>query len=132
LNGHAVGDQPAVPLDRLAELVAQRLAPLLAEQLPPDRVLAGEDAHRGEGLVDIHEIARITGMSERWAYAHAREIGGVKAGDTKRARWRFDPGRALVLLAERNGEPATERGPRPERRELSGDAPLLPVRGRAA
>jgi hypothetical protein len=133
-----------VQIEQLADLVAERLAPLLAGRLnnhpvPQDGT---SDVHREQSvpqnggglaaLVDVHEIARITHMSERWVYDHATAIGGVKAGQTKRARWRFDPARALALLAERNGELATERGPQPERRELSGDAPLLPVRGKAA
>jgi hypothetical protein len=73
-------------------------------------------------------------MSERWAYDHASEIGGVKAGTTKRARWRFDPARALALLAERQGgsQPPREDTALAERRELPRDVELLPVKRRAA
>jgi hypothetical protein len=140
LNGHAISDgPPPVQIDKLAELVAERLAPLLADRLglrsPSDDSPNHPVPQNGAVpavLVDVHEIARITGMSERWAYEHAAEIGGVKAGKSKRARWRFDPDRALALLAARNGQPVTAVASNSERRELPGDAPLLPVKGRAA
>src|SRR5215208_1064828 len=130
-EGHPQPFRPPVQVEQLADLVAERLAPRLMEALD-DRL--GLMSSRGDAptLVDVHEIARLTGMSERWAYDHARQIGGVKLGDTKRARWRFDPNKALALLAERYGEPTPAATPRLERRELPGDAPLLPVRGRAA
>jgi hypothetical protein len=131
LNGHVVTDEHPVRLDKLAELVADRLAPVLAEQLrlKPTRSTS-PIRHR---LVDVHEIARITGMSERWTYDHAAELGGVKTGSTKRARWRFDPDKVLARLAARDkqavGEHAARRPPAPE---LPTGAELLPVKGRAA
>jgi hypothetical protein len=121
-----------VKIDQLAELVAERLAPLLADQLPVESPRQ-EVARRPDGLVGIREIARITGMSERWAYDHAREIGGVKTGNTKRARWRFDPDTTLARLAARDDQTVGEgRAPRAPVRELPTDVELLPVKGRAA
>jgi hypothetical protein len=133
-----------VPAEQFAKLVAQELRVVIAQEVRSQlRELLAEEFRVAEAavagrrepgaLVDVHEIARITGMSERWAYDHAREIGGVKAGGTKRARWRFDPERALALLAERERDAPGESATKLERRELpSGEVELLPVRGRAA
>lgn len=132
LQGHAQPDRPPVQLEGLAKLIAQELRSMLTEEF---RIAAAAMPGRSDpaALIDVHEMARAAGMSERWVYDHASEIGGVKAGGTKRARWRFDRERALALLAERQeGAPAPQSAVEPERRELPGDVPLLPVRGRAA
>jgi hypothetical protein len=133
LNGHVQPEAPPVQLEGIAELIAQSIKATLADEF---RVAAAAKAARPdpEELVDVHEMARAAGMSPSWVYDHALELGGVKAGGTKRARWRFDRERALARLAERE-EGAEARGPQdpapPPGRELLTDVDLLPVKGRA-
>jgi hypothetical protein len=124
-------------LEKLAALIAREVTRNLAQET---RTLLAEEFRIAtaakpdpEALIEVHEMARAAGMSERWVYDHAHELGGVKAGGTKRARWRFDRERALALLTERQAVPrAGQAQTPPERRELPSDVELLPVKGRAA
>jgi hypothetical protein len=118
-------------LQVLAELVAVRLAELIAERQTPDAGL----------LVTAVDIARRFGMTAEWVREHGAELGGFRLGSGSRPRWRFDPQRVAEALEQRAAcapgrgsgppdlpapaqEPARRRRPAPTR------ARLLPIRGR--
>jgi hypothetical protein len=114
-------------LDRLADLVADRLAARLGGLTPgPDRP---------EPMVDAAEIARLHGKTRSWVYEHAGELGAVRLGSGPRPRLAFSPARVAERL-ERVDKPATaplpEAPPRRRRRQRAGrtasGAPLLHVR----
>lgn len=93
-NGHP---QSLVdPVERLAQFLGDRidyeqLADLVAARL---RAFVSDMAAQAAGpgrLVDAGTVARLTGMSRRWVYDHAGELGAVKAGNGDRPRLRFDP-----------------------------------------
>lgn len=132
VNGHPQPDDPYerlaavlgehIDYDRLADLVAARLRGFVAD-------LAAQVPEPGQ-LVDAHAVARLTGMSERWVYDHANELGAIKAGDGTRPRLRFDPGLVRARLDQRNVDaPPPQQAPAPRRLP---PAELLPVKGRAA
>src|SRR5688572_27995829 len=104
-NGHP---QPTDPYDRLAELLGanidyDRLAGLVATRL---HAFASDVVARvlepGQ-LVDANTIAGLTGMSRRWVYDHAPELGAIRTGVGTRPRLRFDPALVRARLEERNG-----------------------------
>jgi hypothetical protein len=134
VQGH---HQPDAPYERLAEVLAEnidydRLAEKVAERLRGFVVdLAAQVPADPAGLVTVRELARLVGMSERWVYDHSEQLGVVRTGSGSRPRLRFDPERALALLAEHDGEAPAVAAQKLERRELPA-ADLLPVRGRAA
>jgi AraC-like DNA-binding protein len=110
-------------LERLADLVADRLAKRLAGALPPP-----------ERPLTVAEVAEVLGMSRAYVYDHADELGAIRRGAGRRPRLRFDP--AIVAAharreatAEREAEPAPST-PTPGRRGAGGRAGLLPIRGR--
>lgn len=77
------------------EAIAQRIAELAAAEPPPlpERVTA-------------EEVSRWWGVSRRWVYDHAEELGARRMGSGRRPRLRFDPDE----VAERLGPPEN-RGP---------------------
>ena len=85
-------DEEDLPLERLADLLAGRLA----ERLAP--LLTSSAAGQPEGLVDAHEIARRMGRSRWWVYDHAGELGAVRLGCGPRERLGFWPARADAYL----------------------------------
>jgi hypothetical protein len=127
-NGH---EQPNDQLDRLAELLAERidsdrLADAVAQRLAkfvPD--LASPD----EAMVDVKGAARILGVSPDTVYEHADELGVVRIGSGPKAHLRFDPER-LRRAGRQRSEPVSSEPARPQR--APADVPLLPVRGKAA
>jgi hypothetical protein len=129
-NGHR---QPSEPYDRLAELLGEhidydRLAELVAAKLRGLVVDMAAQVPEPGRLVDANAIARLTGMSQRWVYDHADEIGAVRAGDGTRPRLRFDPTLVRARLDQRNGNAPESKAPPPRRLPA---APLLPVKGTA-
>lgn len=110
-------------LDRLAELVADRVADRLLPVL----------ADRGTGgLVDAATLAGLLGVTRDYVYAHADDLGAVRVGAGARPRLRFDPDRARAALRPVKTEPVRE-SPRARRpRAAASGVPLLPIRGRAA
>jgi hypothetical protein len=69
--------------DAVLDALADRLA---------DRLVARLSApERQEALVDAREVARRTGMTRRWVYDHARELGAVPLGAGQRPRLGFCP-----------------------------------------
>lgn len=125
-NGHAqrVTDPVERLADLLAECLAERFVPALVAQAPLEPTTPGT-------LVSAAELARLTGMSQRWVYDHADELGVHKTGKGPRPRLRFDPGLALSKLSahdtEETSTPATV--PTPLAPALPAGVPLLPVRG---
>jgi hypothetical protein len=75
-------------LDRLADLLAERLAVRLNGMAPS----------RGEPLVDAAEIARLHGKTRSWVYEHAGELGAVRLGSGRRPRLGFSPVRVAAAL----------------------------------
>jgi hypothetical protein len=74
----------------------EALACRLAELLSP-----GEPAQSRAQLITAEEVARWWGISRRWVYDHADELGAHRLGGGRRPRLRFDPDE----VAERLGEP---------------------------
>ena len=87
--------------DRIAALEAsnQKLA---------DRLGAQESTGPGQ-LVDATAVARMLGTRRDWVYAHAAELGAIRAGNGTRPRLRFDPALVKVRLDQRNGEVQTPK-----------------------
>jgi hypothetical protein len=112
-------------LDRLADLLAERLAVRLSGLAPA----------RGEPLVDAAEIARLHGKTRSWVYEHAGELGAVRLGAGPRPRLAFSPAGVAERL-EKVDKPTTAPPPktsqRRRRRQRAGrtasGAPLLHVR----
>ncbi len=102
-------------LDRLAELIADRVAARLGG-LTPGR-------SQPEPLVDAAEIARLHGKTRSWVYEHAGELGAVRLGSGPRPRLAFSRARRRTA---REGRQAYGR-PTPE--DFSASAP--PRAGRA-
>jgi hypothetical protein len=102
----------------------EALACRLAELLSP-----GEPAQPRAQLITAEEVARWWGISRRWVYDHADELGARRLGGGRRPRLRFDPDE----VAERLGEPgragADERGSVPIRGDCGADS--LSPRSRA-
>ncbi len=114
-------------LDRLAELIADRVAARLGG-LTPGRA-------QPEPLVDAAEIARLHGKTRSWVYEHAGELGAVRLGSGPRPRLAFSPARVAERL-EKVDKPTAASLPktsqRRRRRQRAGrtasGAPLLHVR----
>ncbi len=67
---------------RIAEAIAGQVVILVREELgiqPPT-----------DEWIDAKEVARRSGFSRAWVYAHARQLGAVPTGDGPRPRLRFD------------------------------------------
>jgi hypothetical protein len=114
-------------LDRLAELIADRVAGRLGGLMPGHA--------QPEPLVDAAEIARLHGKTRSWVYEHAGELGAARLGSGPRPRIAFSPARVAERL-EKIEKPATTPLPEPSpprrRRQRTGrtatGAPLLHVR----
>jgi hypothetical protein len=104
-------------LHKLADLVADRLLPLLADRAPR--------------LVDAATLADVLGISRDTVYARADQLGAVRLGTGPRARLRFDPDRARQALEVVAPVAPVVQMPR-RRKPRASSAPLLPIRGRDA
>ena|GEM_PF-894135 len=94
------------------EAVAQRVAELIA-------AATAEPASRPVRIT-AEEVSRWWGVSRRWVYDHAEELGARRMGSGRRPRLRFDPDE----VAERLGEPANRGGGAPYMRgsrAIAGD-----------
>jgi hypothetical protein len=76
------------------EAVAQRVAELVAADEPDSR----------RERITAEEVSRWWGVSRRWVYDHADELGARRLGSGRRPRLRFDP----EEVAERLGPPDRE------------------------
>jgi hypothetical protein len=83
------------------EAVAQRVAELVA-------AATAEPASRPERIT-AEEVSRWWGVSRRWVYDHAEELGARRLGSGRRPRLRFDPDE----VAERLGPPEGHGGDNP-------------------
>jgi hypothetical protein len=125
LSGRDPADYDDAALDRLADLLAERLAVRLSGLTPA----------RAESLVDAAEIARLHSKTRSWVYEHAGELGAVRLGSGPRPRLAFSPTRVAERL-EKVDKPATAplpEAPQPRRRRqragrTASGAPLLHVR----
>lgn len=94
------------------EAVAQRVAELVAAA--PE-----EPASRPERIT-AEEVSRWWGVSRRWVYDHAEELGARRMGSGRRPRLRFDS----EEVAERLGPPEDDRAGGPYMRgsrAIAGD-----------
>ena len=120
-------DYDDAALDRLADLLADRLAVRLGGLMP----------EQPEPLVDAAEIARRHGKTRWWVYQHAGELSAVRLGSGPRPRLGFSPARVAAALGKiSDPAPLTlpqRAKPRRERRRHTDRTPygaqLLRVRG---
>lgn len=82
-------------------------------------------------MLTTAEVAAEVKMSEDWVRDHAPELGGIRAGRTKRAPLRFEPeGIEAWKRAHRVGSPAPDRPLRrrsPSQGRRVDDVDLLPL-----
>jgi len=98
--------------DAQLDAIAERVAAILrAKQTPP-----------AAGLVDAQAVADALGCSRDLVYARARELGGVRIGDSARPRWRFD-----LAVARAAWQPVTPPTRSRRRRASANGRELLPV-----
>ena len=88
-------------------------------------------------LIDAAEAARITGLKRGTVYRKARELGGMKVGNSPNAPWRFDRERLLAAMdacSAGRESPAADRLQRRRSRRrapatTASGFPLLPIKG---
>lgn len=83
------------------EALATRLAELVGAVSPAPGGASGE-------MLDAAEVGRRWGISRRWIYDHADDLGAMRMGGGPRPRLRFDP----AEVAERLGAPRSIDRPR--------------------
>lgn len=84
-------------LGRLADLLADRVVERLMPWLVP-----------GQGrLISAREVARMTGMTRRWVYDHAGDLGAVPLGTGPTPRLGFHPARVRQYLNQSVADPPT-------------------------
>jgi predicted DNA-binding transcriptional regulator AlpA len=114
-------------LERLAELIADRLAERLEQPRPLERLLTAA------------QVAERFGVARSWVYDRAEELGAVRLGAGPRGRLRFDATKVAAALASRDGSKrsqgaavpaATDVPRRRRRRSTQTSVQPLPVRGR--
>jgi hypothetical protein len=103
-----------------------------------ERLDGGEMDSSGSSprLVDASELAAALGVSRRYVYEHAGELGAVKLGTGRQPRLRFDVEAARAAMdrsqsGRSNGESAcSEQSPQHIRgRSKRGNTPRLPPAG---
>ena len=127
LSGRDPAEYDDAALDRLADLLVDRLAARLGGLIP----------EQPEQLVDATEIARLHGKTRWWVYEHAGELGAVRLGSGPRPRLGFSPARVAVVLRKVSEPeplaPPPRAKPRREPRRRANHTPsgarLLSVRG---
>jgi predicted DNA-binding transcriptional regulator AlpA len=85
-------------LGRLADLLADRVVERLIPWLVPGQ-------GRPEGLISAREVARMTGMTRRWVYDHAGDLGAVPLGTGSTPRLGFHPTRVREYLDQSVADP---------------------------
>lgn len=101
------------------EALAARLAELLAPK---------EEAPSRRRLISAEEVSEWWGVSRRWVYDHASELGAHRLGAGRRPRLRFDPDEVAERLGKLAGRPDAGRS-EPMRGDCASDS--LSVRSRA-
>lgn len=101
---------------RLAPESIEALASRLAELVGSSLSTPAEEPARE--MVSAAAVSRAWGVSRRWVYDHAEELGAVALGGGPRPRLRFDPD----VVAERLGSPRPGRRlRRPDGKGSTGD-----------
>lgn len=117
--------------DQLVELIAQRVAASLREDL---EVIAAQMSSRSPQpeLLTVGQVAERLGVARSTVYAHWREWGGYKLGSSDKAPIRFDAGAlptgTTPSVRQRNEPMSQPRRAVPRRRRrknLLRDAPRL-------
>jgi hypothetical protein len=107
----------------LAEAIAARVVELLERG----------DERPSRGLATAAEVAEQLGVHKSWVYANQERLGGIRLGDGRRARLRFDLERARRAVDQERSErqrPRRSRGRPRTASVLPKDVELL--RGRRA
>jgi hypothetical protein len=133
-------------LAALADLIAERLRPMIDAPDPPSCPRCGALAWEKPVLLTAAEVARSYGVSAQWVRDHASDLGVLRLGDGPRPRLRFDAERVATALnasAAREGdkgsqqaqvaaatEVARRRRRRSTRTSVQSGPELLPIRGR--
>jgi hypothetical protein len=99
------------------ELLAQRIAELLAERLAPKP----SATQRSGRLLSAREVSEWWGVSRGWVYEHASELGAVRIGEGERPRLRFDPD----LVSERLDRPPSTRPAAPQAARRAPRSPRI-------
>jgi hypothetical protein len=111
-----VGQEPTLS-EADIERIAQRTAELLTD--------AGGARSR---IVDVATVARELKVSVDYVYEHQRELGAMRLGRGPRASLRFDLAEIMRSLRPPD-QPSAPKRWRGGRKNRSGEAPLLPVKG---
>jgi transposase-like protein len=110
--------------ERTIELIADRVASSLRDEL--ESIIAELETPNGPRRpLTVEEVAERFGVARSTVYAHWREWGGYKLGQTDKAPIRFDGARlpTTPLAADSPSGPAAPERKRRKRRDLVGDAP---------
>ena len=111
----------SIDIDRLADLVAERVVEQLAPPLS------------GEVLLGADEVARRLNVERDYVYRHAVRLGARRLGAGDRGRLRFlwaDVLEAVPCSASRGAEsPEPRIQPARRRHSRSSTVELLPIRG---
>lgn len=102
----------------------EALARRLAELIEP----APEPASGRERLLSAEEVARWWGVSRRWVYEHAEDLGVRRLGAGLRPRLRFDPDEVSARLGEPGSGEGDARGSAPMRGDRRSDSLSPPSR----
>lgn len=110
---------PAREEVRLAPESIEALAVRLAELLgPPAERDDFDDSRR---MLTAAQVSRLWGVSRRWVYEHARDLGAQRLGDGPRPRLRFDPEEVAERLRKvRSDEDRSLEGPRRRHKRRPG------------
>jgi hypothetical protein len=111
------------------EVLAARIAELLAARLAPQRQTAPQGVER---LLSAAEVSEWWGVRRGWVYQHAAELGALRIGDGERPRLRFDAEQVARCLDRAPATPP-DTPPVPGRRvrrspRIRGDSPPLAFR----
>jgi transposase-like protein len=112
--------------ERMIELIADRVAAVLRKEL--EAIAAALIKSNGsERLLTVDDVAERFGVARSTVYAHWREWGGYKLGQSDKAPIRFEgAGLPATHGSEEPHEPtAAPRPSRRRRRDLLSDAPRL-------
>jgi len=125
--------------DEIARLAAamQTRAPFLSLEMAEDLAeLALRPRAASERWVDVREVANLYGVSTKWVYRHATELGVVAMGKGPKPPLRFELGgvaEAIARMRRKPSDPAAERRTStPRRAPKRGEgmtalgAPLIP------
>jgi hypothetical protein len=93
---------PDDQLERLADLIAERLSARPADPPPADC-----------GLVSASVLAERLGCSRAYVYEHADALGAVRLGDGSRGRLRFDVDAARAALSRTTARYGSEQSQAP-------------------